>query len=519
MKSCLIVCASIAIAGAAVITSQLGARNDFAADAPAPVEQSERGVTPLTTTLFANGLERPIYVTHAPGDFTRLFVIEKRGRIRVIEDGVLLPASFLNIDALVGGGTSDFDERGLLGLAFHPDYQNNDEFYVSYTNNSNPNDTVIARYTVSADPNVANGAGDIIMFVDQPFTNHNGGWMGFGPSDGLLYISLGDGGSFCDPQERSQNINLLLGKMLRIDVNSDDFPADTQRDYAIPPSNPFAAAAGADEIWAYGLRNAWRPSFDRATNDLYIADVGQDIREEINFQAAASVGGENYGWDCMEGLQCASLSGCGAGACVCNAATLADPFHEYNHFGGRCSITGGYVYRGCEIPTLQGTYFFADFCSNQIWSFDGGAAMNNFQERTAELAPGGGLSITSITSFGEDAFGEMYICDQSGGEIFKIVIDGPPAGPDCNNNGVCDPCEVLSGDAPDVNMNGIPDECDTPPCPWDLNGDGNVGSADFAQVLGSWGPNPGAAADFDGDGNVGSGDLAALLGAWGACPQ
>lgn len=477
--------------------------------------------TPLTTTLSADGMVRPIYVTHAPGDFGRIFVLEKQGRIRIINlaTNTLLATPFLDIDAIVGGGTTTQDERGLLGLAFHPNYnsvgaQGQGTFYVYYTDNSS--NTAVARYTVSGDPNVANTTGDIIFTLAQPFTNHNGGYMQFGP-DNYLYISLGDGGSSCDPSQRAQNLSDLHGKILRIDINGDDFPGDVNRDYAIPPTNPFAVSGGAPEVWLWGLRNAWRPTFDRATGDLYIADVGQGQREEIDYRPAGSNASRNYGWDCMEGTACSTISGCSPSGCTCGDPNLVLPIYEYDHTLGRCSITGGYVYRGCAIPDLQGTYFFADYCGNQIYSFRvaaGAVEAGSFQERTTELAPGGGRTIVSITSFGEDAFGELYICDQNGGEVFKIV-PRMLVGPDCNNNGRRDACDILAGSSTDNNHNGVPDECDPAPCPADLNGDGSVGAADLAILLGSWGG--GGAADFDG-GGVGSSDLAILLGSWGPCP-
>lgn len=395
-----------------------------------------RGATPLTTTRVASGMNRPLFVTAPPGDTSRLFIVEKRGVIRIlnIPGNTLNGTAFLDIDALVFNPTGNNDERGLLGMAFHPDYASNGYFYVNYVNISG--NTVIARYTRSAgDPNLADSASAMqILSIAQPYSNHNGGWLAFGP-DGYLYDGQGDGGFGCDPEERAQNLSLLLGKMLRIDVNGDDFPGDATKNYAIPPSNPFAGATpGADEIWAYGLRNPWRNCFDRLTNDLYIADVGQSAREELDFQPAGSAGGQNYGWDCREGTRCTSpLADCGTppgdtnSGCNCLDSGFTEPFYEYIHDGATCSITGGYVYRGSKIPDLQGTYFFADFCSNQIWSLRyNGASVSDFTERTTELAPGGGLSISGIVSFGEDAAGELYIVEQGGlsvGEVFKIIVN------------------------------------------------------------------------------------------------
>lgn len=323
------------------------------------VAQNNATVQPLTSELVADGLDRPLFATHAPGDYTRLFILEQwAAKIQILnlKTAQLNDEPFLDIDPLVIGSGN---ERGLLGLAFHPDYQQNGEFYLNYNNNAG--DTIIARYTRTADPDIADPASaQILLTIDQPFSNHNGGWMDFGPDDGFLYISTGDGGSADDPGNRAQDItDQLLGKMLRIDVDADP-------PYAIPPSNPFVGIQGDDEIWVYGLRNAWRCSFDRQTGDLFIADVGQDDWEEINLQPADSLGGENYGWRCMEGAHCTDLSGC-----TCFAPELTLPIYEYSHGGSpfRCSITGGYVYRGCAIPSLHGHYFFADYCADQIWSF------------------------------------------------------------------------------------------------------------------------------------------------------
>ncbi|MFG0285971.1 MAG: PQQ-dependent sugar dehydrogenase [Phycisphaerales bacterium JB039] len=365
----------------------------------------------LTTTRVVAGLSSPVWVTAPPSDFDRLFVLEKRGAIRIVRDGAVLPTPFLDIDPLISGT----GERGLLGLAFSPDYRADGEFYVNYTDNAG--DTIIARYTVSADPDVADPASaEILLTVDQPFANHNAGWIAFGP-DRMLYIPLGDGGSGGDPGHRAQNPQELLGKVLRLDVLGAPDPGLA---YAIPADNPFVGDPDTrDEIWAIGLRNPWRNDFDPATGDLWIADVGQNELEEINFQPAGSLGGENYGWKCREGTACFSTA---APYCPSSCAVnpFVDPIHEYSHSQG-CSITGGVVYRGSAIAGLGGTYFFADFCSNRIWSlrYDG-ASVQELTDRTAELAPGGGLSLGSIVSFGRDAVGEIYICDQ-GGEIFKIV--------------------------------------------------------------------------------------------------
>jgi glucose/arabinose dehydrogenase len=440
---------------------------------------AEAGTTPLTARRIAFGVSRPVMVAAPTGDYERLFIVQQQGIIRVYDmvGGNLLPTPFLNIDALVGGGTSGGDERGLLGLAFHPDFATNGHFFVSYNNNSGT--SIIARYTVDAtNPNVANPSSAVtILTQSQPFTNHNGGGIHFGPLDGYLYIGFGDGGSANDPQGNGQNQNSRLGKMLRIDV-------DGGTPFAIPPTNPFVGAgAPLDEIWASGLRNPWRWSFDRETGDMWIADVGQFSVEEVNFQPASSPGGENYGWRCMEGNSCTGLSGC-----ACNAAALTDPIRTYTH-GQGCSITGGFVYRGCSMPDMHGIYFYADYCSNQIWSFKyDGATVTEFTTRTAELDPTGPLAIGSISGFGEDAYGELYICDLFGGEVFKIVpadidsrdCDGNLVDDvceiavgavfDCNGNGLSDICDISSGTASDCNSNGVVDDCEIPENDCNQNG-------------------------------------------------
>ena len=394
----------------------------------APETPSTPTTTALTTVRVASGLTLPLYVVAPPGHFDRLFIVEQRsgtqGRIKILNlvTGTVNTTPFLTVT-----GVSTGNEQGLLGLAFHPDYASNGYFYVNFTNTAGT--TVIRRYTASADPNLADpNSAYPILFIAQPYSNHNGGWISFG-LDGYLYIGMGDGGSGGDPQNHAQNINDLLGKMLRLDVNGDDFPADPNSNYAIPPTNPFVGVNGRDEVWAYGLRNPWRCSFDRLTGDLYMGDVGQNAWEEISFQPAASTCGQNYGWRCYEGNHAYNTSGCPS------PTTMVFPIYEFSHSGGHCSVTGGYVYRGNQICDLRGTYFFADYCSNRIWSFRyDGSNLTEFLDRTTELDPPGTLTINSITSFGEDAAGELYICDQ-GGEIFKIIPVGPGKG-DLNYDGV-----------------------------------------------------------------------------------
>jgi len=404
--------------------------------------------TPLTTTRVATGLSRPLFVCAPPGDTSRLFIVEQDSatiKIMNLPAHTINPAPFLVVSDVRNTG----NEQGLLGMAFHPDYDSNGTFFVNYTSESLAGDTVIAKYTVSSDPDVANAASkDVILTFDQPQTNHNAGWIGFSPLDGYLYIPTGDGGSGCDPGERAQNLNLLLGKVLRIDVNSDGFPANPDADYAIPPDNPYVGGGGRVEILDYGLRNPYRCSFDRLTGDLYIGDVGQGFREEISFHPAGHPGRLNFGWDCMEGTACSNniFSNCQTVGCTCNAPTLTLPIHDYDQtVGSRQAVTGGYVYRGCAIPDLRGTYFFADYASAEIWSlrYDG-VLPPVVTSRTAELTPIAGQgTISWISSFGEDANGELYICDLFGGEVFKVIPDPnqtveDPTPHDYDNNGVVD---------------------------------------------------------------------------------
>ncbi len=416
---------------------------------------SAAAATPLKTVRVASGLTQPVFATHAPDDFGRIFIVELTGRIKILDlaTSTVLGTAFLDLSGVVSTG----GERGLLGLAFHPDYQSNGLFFVNYTDSSG--NTAIARYSVLGDPATSNVAdatsGSILLAIVQPFTNHNGGWIGFGPNDGYLYIATGDGGSFCDPGQRAQDItNQLLGKILRIDV-------DGGSPYVIPPSNPFVGVTGDDEIWSYGLRNPFRCAFDSANGDFYIGDVGQGEVEEIDYEPAASAGGVNYGWDCMEGSQCSlASSGCTPSGCTCGAGGLKLPIHEYDHTLGNV-VTGGEVYRGCAIADLAGTYFFADEESNCIWSFRVvGGAKQDFQERTSELAPDGGLNLQTISSFGTDALGEIYLCDLAGGEVFKILPDTAGPAADCNVNTLEDACDIKAGTSADANLNGVPDECE-----------------------------------------------------------
>jgi glucose/arabinose dehydrogenase len=344
----------------------------------------------------AAGLALPLDLTAPQGD-SRLFIAEKGGTIRIVKDGALLPAPFLDISAQVSTG----GEQGLLGLAFPPQYATSGRFILHYTDLAG--DTRVSSFRVSADPDVADASSEVaVLSADQPFSNHNGGQVLFGP-DGHLYITLGDGGAAGDPGGRGQSLGELLGSILRID------PADGGG-YTVPTDNPFVGTSGAvPEIWSYGLRNPWRIAFDPANGDLYIADVGQNRWEEVNVATAADGAGRgrNYGWSIMEGPDCFPSS-------PCDEDGLELPVLSYGH-GDGCSITGGHVYRGAAIPALQGHYFYSDFCSGWVrtFRFENGSAVDQFQWPT--LAPGGG-----ILSFGRDAAGELYLMSTNGAE-FKIV--------------------------------------------------------------------------------------------------
>jgi glucose/arabinose dehydrogenase len=379
---------------------------------------SALAATPLTSQLVMSGFARPIWAGSPPDDKSRIFVCEQHtGLIRIIKDGALLATPFIDIKALNGLTTGN--EQGLLGFAFHPNYEVNGHFYVNYTTAGIG--SVIKRYTrSSSNPDLADvNSGSTLITIAQPFSNHNGGHIVFG-TDGYLWAGFGDGGSSNDPQCNAQNELSRLGKMLRLDV-------DNPPTY-VPATNPFVGMATHDPlIWATGIRNPWRFDIDPANGDLYIGDVGQNAVEEIDWVPGSSTGGENYGWRVMEGNNCPNTQCQGAPAC--NSPLYTDPVHTYTHSGGACSVTGGVVYRGCAIPDLVGTYFFADYCSGQKWSFRiQGGAVTEFTNRTAEIEPPGTPSIGNITHFGRDACGEILITDQAQGEIWKIVPAILPAG-------------------------------------------------------------------------------------------
>lgn len=348
---------------------------------------------------IAAGLTMPVAITHA-GD-SRIFITQQRGQILIYDGTRMLPTPFLDIQPLV----LCCGERGLLSVAFHPRYRDNGLFYVYYVNTSS--DVTIARYKVSSDPNRADtSSAQILLTIDhRDYGNHNGGQLQFGP-DGYLYAGTGDGGGAGDPLGNGQNVKALLGKMLRLDV-------DSGSPYAIPPSNPFANRTDTTrkEIWAYGLRNPWRFSFDRMTGDLWIADVGQDAWEEIDLQSPASIGGENYGWNRMEGKHCYPPGS------SCDPSLYTLPLLEYDHSAKQCSLTGGYRYRGARFPRLQGLYVYGDYCTGTI-----SAAQ---QEGTAWTTRPLVNTNFAISTFGEDMPGELYVADYQHGVIYQIVDNEP----------------------------------------------------------------------------------------------
>ena len=341
------------------------------------------------------GLELPVDIQNAGDGSGRLFIVEKRGRILIFQKNQLLPSPFLDIKNEVG---SQGNEQGLLGLAFHPNYSDTGVFFVNYTDMDG--NTVIARFHVQAnDPNRADPASEVgLLRVSQPYANHNGGGLAFGP-DGYLYIGLGDGGSGGDPLGNGQNLQTLLGKLLRIDV-------DHSKSYAIPADNPFASGGGRLEIWAYGLRNPWRFSFDRLAGGLYIADVGQDEWEEIDFVPAGAPGGMNFGWSYYEGMHVYQGE-------PATGVILTWPVAEYSHTEG-CSVTGGYVYRGMALPEWQGVYFYGDYCSGMVWGLIQ-TGQDNWQSKVL-FSTG-----AKITTFGVDETGDIYLADYQTDALLRLT--------------------------------------------------------------------------------------------------
>jgi glucose/arabinose dehydrogenase len=358
-----------------------------------PSDGEPPGDADIRLQRVVEGLQSPVHLAAPAGD-PRLFIVEQPGRIRIVENGGLLPTPFLDIRAKVGSG----GERGLLSVAFHPQYAQNRTFFVNYTDLQGH--TRVERYRASADRNVADPASaELVIAIEQPFANHNGGQVAFGP-DGRLYIGMGDGGGAGDPRETGQDPMQLLGKLLRLDV-------DAARPYAIPAGNPYAGRTdGRPEIWALGLRNPWRFSFDHTASLLYLADVGQNRLEEVNVVPSGQAG-VNYGWDVMEATDCFEPSS------GCNPSGLTQPVATYTHSEG-CSVTGGFVYRGQDIASLRGHYFYADYCNGWIRSFRyASGQVADAREWEVE-------NVGNISSFGEDGRGELYVIAHDGG-VYKIV--------------------------------------------------------------------------------------------------
>jgi glucose/arabinose dehydrogenase len=473
----------------------------------------------LDTIRIASELDAPIYVTYAPGRPDSLFIVERGGAIKVLNKntGLVNPTPFLTIPDVNTTG-----EGALIGLAFHPDFDTNGRFYVNLTTDpATPGTALTTRireYTVTdlvGNPDVADPTPKEVLSIAQPQAAHNGGWIGFSPNDtnSNLYIMSGDGGGTNDAdightpgtgnaQDLTDN---LMGKVLRIDVDGDDFAADNTRNYAIPADNPFVGVTGDDEIWAYGLRNPFRASFDRLTGDLYIGDVGQSAREEIDFQPAASTGGENYGWRLREGEIANPTTGIGGPPPPGNVEPIYTYTHGSDTFQGH-SVTAGVVYRG-PVPELKGDYIFADFGSDNIWSFDPADPVGTVAQINDELTPNDGL-INSVVAVGEDTVGNLYLVDITG-EIFRVALRG-----DLNGDGfvgITDLNTVLTHWNQGVVPGGIQG---------DLDLDGFVGIGDLNVVLGAWNQavtaGDAAAGDPSGDGFVGIEDLNVVLGNWNA---
>jgi glucose/arabinose dehydrogenase len=381
-----------------IVAAALAAGAGLAASVAMAWPHTEDASRSVVLRRVASGLGDALYVTSPPGD-PRLFVVQQSGRILILDHGRALPRPFLDVRRLVSAG----GERGLLGLAFHPDYANNGRFFVDYTNRTG--DTRVVEYRVSSNPNRANPrSARVLLAIPQPYPNHNGGDVVFGP-DGMLYVGMGDGGSGGDPHGNGQSLGTLLGKLLRIDVDhrEGDLP------YAIPADNPFRDTAGArPEIYALGLRNPWRFSFDRTRGDLWIGDVGQNQWEEIDFVPRGTGAGANFGWSGLEGRHRYSSRTVEGGHYVA-------PVAEYSHAVGN-SVTGGYVYRGTAVPALRGRYVYADYASGRVWTMRAGPKPGRPTEITNSL----GAELSAVTSFGQGSGGEVYVI-ANGGVLYRFA--------------------------------------------------------------------------------------------------
>ena len=374
----------------------------------------------LSSELVSDGFKKPVFVISYPTDASILYVVEQAGKVIVLDSGQKKSKPFFNINKRVVNPFRPGDERGLLGFAFHPDHENNKKFYINYIDNDGH--TIVSEFIAQSKYKADHNSERVLLRLEQPYGNHNGGHIEFG-NDGYLYIAIGDGGAAGDPLDSGQDLTSLFGKVIRIDINGSP--------YSIPKSNPFYGIKNArEEVWAWGLRNVWRFSFDKKTGDIYYGDVGQNKWEEVNFEPASSSGGNNYGWRQMEASYCFEpKENCKRDGMVLPIIEYPnDAYHPAFALGRKnqlnvegCSVTGGYVYRGEKLKGFKGVYFFGDYCSGNIWSFkvkDGKA--NEFKNRTEEINIADGEFTNYISSFGQDADGEIYIVDYNGA-VYKII--------------------------------------------------------------------------------------------------
>jgi glucose/arabinose dehydrogenase len=521
--------------------------------AGAAMTTAAMAVPPMTVRLHATGLQQPLAITHAPGHDDIIYVLQRTGRVATVDvaTGAIRSIAWIDITPRV----RTFGDGGLLGIAFAPDFASSGHVYLYYSRQPDSQGTLV-RFTVDPATRVVDLASEtLILTYPRTPNGHNGGWIGFSPLDGYLYLGSGDGGTAAnpDPINAAQTITgrQFQGKMLRLDPTFDDFPLDPSRNYRIPPSNPFVGTSNDHEIWAYGLRNPWRCSFDRDTGDLWIADVGQESFEEINVERAGDPGGRNYGWKCMEALACTPYQAC----VTCPIPGATDPYFAYDHGVGH-SITGGVVYRGSAIPGLIGTYVCADWADARMYTIRSDRP-DDFQDVTSMVEPGGAALLTTIAAIGEDAAGEVYLADWQRGRVLKLVPR--PLGACCVPGGGC---EVLSiteclavggtyaGDGsscqgPEASCVGaccLPDgtcvtlaeaacagasgtfggpgaacdgTCGTNPCTGDFNQDGGVDGSDIFAFFEAWQQGD-ASADVSQDGGVDGADVEAFFFRWEA---
>ncbi|MEI7658589.1 MAG: PQQ-dependent sugar dehydrogenase, partial [Phycisphaerae bacterium] len=477
---------------------------------------------PMAVRIHASGLQQPLAITHAPGDSTTVYVVQRLGKIAAVDaaSGAVRSLAWLDLTATVRA----VGDGGLLGIAFDPNFQRSGFVYVYFTRQPDSQGTLM-RFTVNPVTRVPDPASGIVILTHPRFSGgHNGGWIGFSPLDGFLYMGLGDAGTGTepDPLNSAQTLRGLpfQGKVVRIDPSGDDFPLDAARNYRIPASNPFVATTNDPEIWAYGLRNPWRCSFDRATGDLWIADVGHDLYEEINVERAGHPGGSNYGWKCMEGPVCTPFGSCGP----CPVPGLSIPTFAYDHDMGH-SITGGVVYRGSAIPGLVGSYVFADWSDGKLFTLRAASA-GGFEDVTSMVEPGGSALLYTIAAIGEDAAGEIYLADWLRGRLLKLVprpagaccllaapwcdtrsvadclaaggvyrgdgttCDASCVGACCLPDGTCDvliaPACLVAGGTYQGHGTTCEGACTTSPCMGDFNQDGGVDGSDVFAFFDAW---------------------------------